>query len=224
MGGLGTVLRCPNTRSWDSAKCPTLEWVVLRQWEVSQPLSIRSYDSARCPNTRSWDSVKCPNTRTKNLGAERSVPTLEWVVLGQCEVSQHLSERVLRQCEVSQHLSIRPWDNARCPNTRSWDSVKCPNTRTKDLGAERSVPTLEWVVLGQCEVSQHLSERVFRQCEVSQHLSIRSWDSARCPNTRSWDSVKCPNTRTKDLGAERSVPTLEWEVLGQYEVSQHLSR
>ena len=125
----------------------------------------------------------------------RSVPKLEWVVMG--------------QCEVSQHLSIRSWDNARCPNARSCDSVKCPNTRTKGLETVRSVPALEWVVLG--------------QCEVSQHLSIRSWDSARRPKTRSWDSVKCPNTRTKGLGKVRSAPTLEWVVLGQCEVSQHLS-
>ena len=47
----------------------------------------------------------------------------------------------------------------------------------------RSVPTLEWEVLGQCEVSQHSSER--------------SWDGTKCPNTRSWDSENCPNTRTE---------------------------
>ena len=52
-------------------------------------------------------------------------------------------------------------------------------------------------VLGQCEVSQHLSEEVMGQCEVSQHLSGWSWDSARMSwdsARRSWDSAKCPNT------------------------------
>ena len=68
------------------------------------------------------------------------------------------------------------------------------------LGTVRSVPTLEWEVLEQCEGSQHLSERF--------------WDSARCPNTRSWDGAKCPNTRTKGLGTVRSVPTLGRRVLG----------
>ena len=71
----------------------------------------------------------------------RSVPTLEQVVLGQHEVSQHL-------------------------DGRSWDSAKCPNTRKRGLGTVRGVPTLERRVLGgledvlgQCEVSKHSSRR-----------------------------------------------------------------
>ena len=98
MGGLGTV-----------RGVPIPERVVL--------------GGAMCPNNRSWDSVKCPNTKTKGAGRIRSVPTLGRRVLGQCEVSKHLSER-------------------------SWDSVNCPNTRTKGLGTVRSVPILAQRGLG----------------------------------------------------------------------------
>ena len=152
-----------------------LSGTVLGQCGVSQHL-VKGFGTIRSVPTLEW----------KGLGTVRSVPTLEWKGLVTVRSVPTIEWEVLGQCEVSQHLSIRSWDSTRCPNTRSWDSVKCPNTRAKGLGTVRSVPTLEWEVLG--------------QCEVSQHLSIRSWDSTRCPNTRSWDSVKCPNTRSKGLG------------------------
>ena len=132
----------------------------------------------------------------RGLGTVRGVPTLEWGVLGQCEVSQRLSEGpgtvrgvptleqvVLGQCEVSQHLNERSWDSTNCPNTRSWDSAKCPNTRTRGPGTIRSVPTFGLRVLGQWEVSHRLILEVLGQCEVSQRLSEGSWDSTRCTNT-----------------------------------------
>ena len=62
-------------------------------------------------------------------------------------------------------------------------------------------------------MSQNLSREVLGQCEVSQHLS-------ECSS----DSTECPNIRTKGPGTLRGAPTLEWEVLEQYEVSQNLSR
>ena len=65
----------------------------------------------------------------RGLGTVRSVSTLEQVVLGQCEVSQHLSERC-------------------------WDSTKCTNTRTKVPGTVRSVPTLEQGGLGTVQTSR----------------------------------------------------------------------
>ena len=61
------------------------------------------------------------------------------------------------------------------------------------------------------DMLEPLVREVLGQCEVFQHL-------------RSWDSAKCPNTGARDLGTVRSVPALEREVPGQWEASQHLSR
>ena len=123
-----------------------------------------------------------PTLEWKGLGTVRSVPTLEWKGLGTVRSVPTLEWEVLGHREVSQQLSIRSWYSTRCPNTRFWDSVKCSNTRAKGLGTVRSFPTLEWVVLGQCKVSQHLSRRVLGQCEVSQHQVEGSWDSVKCAN------------------------------------------